>query len=338
MKALVWTAPRRAELQDLKDPDPKTGEVVVRVRASGVCGSDLLGYLGKSKKRVPPLVLGHEIAGEVAAVGAGARDLPIGAAVTILPLHTCGGCRACRRGRTNLCPERLLLGMNLPGGFAGAVVASRANVFPVPSGVEALAASMAEPLATPLNFFESRVRGPVESAAVFGAGTQGLLALQLARRAGAARVFVLDPNPARREVAARLGATHAVDPAAGDPVEAVLRATEGEGCDVVVDAAGFTTTRRQAVRICARGGTVGLIGLHDVESPFDCMDVIGREVTVQGVYGYTAPQFEKALALIAAKAVDVTSWVRSFPLADGARVLEQLADRPGDLIKASLVP
>ncbi|HYF00792.1 MAG TPA: alcohol dehydrogenase catalytic domain-containing protein, partial [Planctomycetota bacterium] len=166
MKALVWTAPRRAEIQELRDPDPKPDEVVVRVRASGVCGSDLLGYLGKSKKRVPPLVLGHEIAGEVAAVGSGARDLPIGAAVTILPLHTCGTCRPCRRGRTNLCPNRLLLGMNLPGGFADAVVASRANVFPVPSGVDALAASMAEPLATPLNFFESHVRGPVENAAV----------------------------------------------------------------------------------------------------------------------------------------------------------------------------
>lgn len=338
MKALVWTAPRHAEIQDLRDPEPKPDQVVVRVRASGVCGSDLLGYLGKSKKRVPPLVLGHEIAGEVGAVGSGARDLPIGAPVTILPLQTCGTCRSCRRGRTNLCASRLLLGMNLPGGFADAVVASRTNVFPVPSGVDALAASMAEPLATPLNFFESHVRGPVENAAVFGAGTQGLLALQLARRAGARRIFAIDPNPTRRQVAARLGATDGVDPSSGDPVEAVLRATEGEGCDVVVDAAGFTPTRQQAVKLCARGGTVGLIGLHDVESPFDCMDIIGREVTVQGVYGYTASQFEKALALIAAKAVDVTSWVRSFPLAEGPRVLEQLVGQPGELVKVSLVP
>lgn len=338
MKALVWTAPRAAEIRELSDPEPGPDQVVVRVKASGVCGSDLLGYLGKSKKRVPPLVLGHEIAGEIAAAGSGARDLPVGTPVTLLPLHTCATCRSCRRGRTNLCPDRLLLGMNLPGGFAEAVVASRTNVFPVPAGVDALAASMAEPLATPLNFFESHVRGPVETAAVFGAGTQGLLALQLARRAGARRIFAIDPNPARREVARRLGATDGVDPSSGDPVEAVLRETGGEGCDVVVDAAGFTPTRRQGVKICARGGTVGLIGLHDVESPFDCMDIIGREVAVQGVYGYTASQFEKALALVAARAVDVTSWVRSFPLADGPRVLSRLVDQPGDWVKVSLTP
>lgn len=337
MKALVWIAPGKAELQSRPDPSPGAGEVVVRIRAAGVCGSDLLGYLGKSKKRVPPLVLGHEMAGDVAALGSGIRDLAVGARVAILPLFTCGTCTPCRRGRSNLCPSRVLLGMNLPGGFAEYAVAPRAYVFPV-DGLDPLSASMIEPLATPLNFFESHARPPLETAAILGAGTQGLLALQLARLAGAREVISIDTNEARLAVAKRLGATRTFNPKTTDVVAAVLDATQGEGADAVVDAAGVTATRQQAVKLCARGGTVGLIGLHDAESPLDCMDVIGREIAVHGVYGYSRVHFAKALELVAAKQVDVASWVREYPLAEGAAVLDRLVTAPGDLVKASLTP
>jgi threonine dehydrogenase-like Zn-dependent dehydrogenase len=337
MKALVWTAPGKAELQSRPDPSPGADEVVVRVRASGVCGSDLLGYLGKSKKRVAPLVLGHEMAGDVAAVGSGVRDLAPGARVAVLPLFTCGLCTPCKRGRSNLCPSRVLLGMNLPGGFAEYVVAPRPYVHPVGS-MDPLSASMIEPLSTPLNFFESHVRKPMETAAVLGAGTQGLLALQLARLAGAREVLSIDTNDARLAVAARLGATRTVNPRTADAVAAVLDATKGEGCDAVIDAAGVTATRQQALKMCARGGTVGLIGLHDGETPLDCADVIGREVAVHGVYGYSTAHFLKALEIVAAGRVDVKSWVREFPLEEGADVLHRLVTDPGDLVKASLAP
>jgi threonine dehydrogenase-like Zn-dependent dehydrogenase len=309
--------------------------VAVRIRASGVCGSDLLGFLGKSKRRVPPLVLGHEMAGEIAG---GESDLAPGTPVTVLPLFTCGACRSCKRGRTNLCADRKLLGMNLQGGFAEAVVVPRSAVFPVPASVTALAASMVEPLATPLNLFDSHVRGPVESVAVIGAGTQGLLALQLGKLARATTLISVDPNDARRAVATRLGATHVVDPKAGDPVAAVLDLTKGEGCDVVVDAAGFTATRQQGAKMTARGGLLGLVGLHDPESPIDCLDVIGREIAIHGVYGYTAAHFRKALEAVARGLVDVASWVREFPLAEGPAVLERMSSAPGDVVKASFTP
>jgi threonine dehydrogenase-like Zn-dependent dehydrogenase len=338
VKALVWTAPGKAELQVRPDPVPGPGEIVVRIRASGVCGSDLLGYQGRSRKRVPPLVLGHEMAGEAAAVGRGVTDLKPGTPVTVLPLFTCGTCRPCRRGRTNLCADRKLLGMNLPGGFAEFAVAPRPFVFPVPAGLSPLAASMVEPVATPLNLFDHHVRGPIESAAVIGAGTQGLLALQLAKLAGASLVVSVDPNEARLAVARRLGATHAVSPRSADPVAAVLDLTKGEGCDVVVDAAGFTATRQQGVKMTARGGLLGLVGLHDPESPIDCLDVIGREVALHGVYGYSVAQFGKALDLVAGGRLDVSSWVREFPLAEGAAVLERMSAAPGDVVKASFTP
>jgi L-iditol 2-dehydrogenase len=338
VKALVYTAPNRVELQTAADPKPRPDEVVVRVRASGVCGSDVHGFQGKSKKRVPPLILGHEMAGEVAEVGSGVKDLPVGARVTVFPLFTCGTCTPCRRGRSSVCPNRKLLGMNLPGGFAEYVVAPRTYLYPIPAAMSFLSASMVEPFATSTNFFDNHIHGPLESAAVFGAGTQGLLALQNAKVAGAKKLFIVDVHDARLAAAKRVGATHPLNAKAGDPVAAILEATGGEGCDVVVDAAGITPTRQQAIKVTARGGTFGMIGLSDAASEFDCLEIINREITVQGVYAYPASSFRRALDLIAEGKVDVTSWVREFPLEEGQRLLEKLATQPGDLVKASLTP
>jgi len=337
MKALVYTAPHKVEKQTHPDPLPKADEVVVRVRAAGVCGSDLLGFLGKSKKRVPPLILGHEIGGEVAAVGSAVTDLKVGARVAIMPLITCAACVHCRRGRNSLCEKRVLLGMNVAGGFAEYTVAPRACLYPVPETMDFLSASMVECLATPANLFENHVRGPIETAAIFGAGTQGILALQMAKVRGATRIFVVDVQEARLAVAERLGA-RPVHAKKGDPVAAILEATGGQGCDVVVDAAGYTPTRQQGLKVVARGGILGLVGLSDPATEFDVMDIINREIEIHGVYGYAPADFRKALDLVAAGRVDVTSWVREFPLEDGQRILDQLTTAPGDLVKASLIP
>ena len=337
MKALVYTAPHKVEKQTHPDPLPKADEVVVRVRAAGVCGSDLLGFLGKSKKRVPPLILGHEIGGEVAAVGSAVTDLKVGARVAIMPLITCAACVHCRRGRNSLCEKRVLLGMNVAGGFAEYTVAPRACLYPVPETMDFLSASMVECLATPANLFENHVRGPIETAAIFGAGTQGILALQMAKVRGATRIFVVDVQEARLAVAERLGA-RPVHAKKGDPVAVILEATGGQGCDVVVDAAGYTPTRQQGLKVVARGGILGLVGLSDPATEFDVMDIINREIEIHGVYGYAPADFRKALDLVAAGRVDVTSWVREFPLEDGQRILDQLTTAPGDLVKASLIP
>jgi threonine dehydrogenase-like Zn-dependent dehydrogenase len=337
MKALVYTAPHKVETQTHPDPLPKAGEVVVRVRAAGVCGSDLLGFLGKSKKRVPPLILGHEIGGEVAAVGSEVTDLRQGQRVAIMPLITCGSCVHCRRGRNSVCEKRVLLGMNVAGGFAEYTVAPRACIYPVPEKMDYLSASMVECLATPANLFENHVRGPIESAAVFGAGTQGILAMQMARVRGASRIYVVDVQDARLATVERLGA-RPIHGKKTDPVAAILEATGGQGCDVVVDAAGYSSTRQQGLKVVGRGGVLGLVGLSDPVTEMDVLDIINREIEIHGIYGYAPADFRKALDLVASRRVDVTSWVREFPLEDGQKVLDQLTTNPGDLVKASLVP
>src|SRR5437868_14566441 len=144
MKALVYTAPHKVEKQIHPDPLPKADEVAVTVRAAGVCGSDLLGFLGKSRKRVPPLILGHEIGGEVASFGSEVTDLKKGQRVGIMPLITCGNCTYCKRGRNSVCDKRILLGMNVAGGFAEYTVAPRACIYPVVESMSYLQASMIE--------------------------------------------------------------------------------------------------------------------------------------------------------------------------------------------------
>jgi L-iditol 2-dehydrogenase len=337
MNALVYTAPHKVETQVHADPSPKAGEVVVRVRAAGVCGSDLLGFRGKSKKRVPPLILGHEIGGEVHAVGSGVTDLAKGQRVGIMPLITCGTCAYCKRGRNSVCEKRILLGMNVAGGFAEYAVAPRACIYPVPESTGYLQASMIECLATPLNLFENHVRGPIESAAVFGAGTQGILAMQMAKVRGAKTIFVVDVQPARLAVVERLGALP-VHAKAADPVEAILKATDGQGCDVVVDAAGYSPARQQGLKVARRGGVLAFVGLSDPATEIDVSDVINREIEMHGIYGYAPADYVKALNLVTAARVDVTSWVTEFPLGDGQRILDQLTTQPGDLVKASFVP
>jgi len=337
MNALVYTAPHKVESQVAADPAPRPGEVLVRVRAAGVCGSDLLGFLGKSKKRVPPLILGHEIGGEVAAVGSGVTDLQKGQRVGIMPLITCGACVHCRRGRNSVCEKRILLGMNVAGGFAEYTVAPRACIYPVSPSMSYLQASMIECLATPLNLFENHVRGPLDTAAVFGAGTQGILAMQMAKVRGAKTIFVIDVQPARLAVVERLGA-RPIQAKAEDPVDRILRETRGQGCDVVVDAAGYSPARQQGLKITARGGVLAFVGLSDPSTELDVMDIINREIEIHGIYGYAPADYQKALTLVAGSAVDVSTWVREFPLAEGQRILDQLTSQPGDLVKASFVP
>jgi threonine dehydrogenase-like Zn-dependent dehydrogenase len=227
--------------------------------------------------------------------------------------------------------------MNVAGGFAEYVLAHRSLVYPVPSGMDFLSASMIECVATPANLFQNHVRRSIRSAAVFGAGTQGILAFQLAKLKGADPVFVVDVHEARLAVIRKLGG-RPVQAKTEDPVATILSATGGRGCDVVVDAAGYSPARQQGLKVAARGGLLALVGLSDPATEMDVMDIINRELEIHGIYGYAPGDYRHALDLVAAKKLDVTSWVREFPLEEGQRVMDQLTSQPGDLVKASLTP
>lgn len=339
MRALMYLGTRQMEMQDVAEPGTAHGRVVLKVGAASICGSDLHGFLGKSAKRVPPLIMGHEFTGEVVDLGRGVEELSVGDRVTINPILSCGRCEECLGGRTSICPHRTVIGIEHPGAFANYVSVPAESCFRLPDHVGDLEGSMVESLSNALHIFDRSLRGFIRSVAVVGAGTQGLLALQVARHIGATRIAVTDMVPSRLALASTMGATHTIDVKADDPVEAVLDMTDGQGVDLAVEAVGHTATQEQAVRMLRQGGEAVLLGLG-AEAPMaiDGVAMVNKELTVRGSYAYTSLDFAYSLELISTGRIDVASMVVEKDLEQGPVLFEKLVDDPGDLIKVALVP
>lgn len=314
MRALVYTAPLTLELQDVAEPDPRPGEVVVDVRAAGICGSELEGFRSQSPFRVPPLIMGHEIAGV---------RTDTGEPVTVNPLVACGRCDLCRRGQENLCRSRALVGIHRPGGFAERVAVPAGCLHPTGS-LDVRRAALAEPLANAVHAYRlAQEHDPQpHRVGVIGAGTLGLCAGLVARRHGAGEVVVCDLSVDRVAAARRAGL---------DAVEGPL---EGE-FDVVLDAVGTASTRRDGVARLRPGGTAVWIGLHEADPGFDALALIRGEQRVLGTFAYVDRDFRTALAMLAEIQPD---WVASAPLADGVRTFTDLLAGPGEATKTLLVP
>lgn len=339
MKALVYLAPRHMAMQDLDPPAPGPDDVSIRVAYSGICGSELSGYLGMNSLRKPPLVFGHELSGHVAAIGARAAassGLAPGTAVTANPLVSCGRCEFCVTGRQQLCQSRLLLGASLPGSNAEYVNVPAANVLELPDGIELRDASMTEPAACAVHAVELSGARPGASALVVGAGPIGLFILQVLGVFGVAQRFVSDRNPDRLAMAAAMGCT-AVPADEQRAVEAVRQATGGRGVDLAFDAVGSAETRRTCVASTVVGGQVLAVGLHTDLTELPLNTVVRSELSIRGVFAYPVPSFRTALRWLAERRIGLRDGVVVTPLADGAPWYQRLID--GDAaVKVLLAP
>jgi 2-desacetyl-2-hydroxyethyl bacteriochlorophyllide A dehydrogenase len=348
MKALVLTAPGEVANQEVPVPAPPTGDqVLVRVTRAGVCGSELEAIHTKSPRRVPPLIMGHEFAGRIEAVGdqAAAAGWRPGERVVPNPLVPCGRCRACARGLTNACPNRVLDGLHHHGGHAELAVVRASQLHRLPERLSDEAAAAAEPLAVAVHAL--RLLGDMavlpQGIVVFGAGTIGLLILQVARLAGATQTLVLDVDPARLEVARRLGASRTLDPrtpeGSGDGLLQLSEAmTGGDGFDAALDAVGRGDVRAAALRLVRPGGAVVWVGQAEEEVLVNGGDVVRAERRIQGSYAYTGEDFATALQLLAAGRIDTTSWSQTYPLSTSAGLIGRLLRHDEPCINALLDP
>jgi threonine dehydrogenase-like Zn-dependent dehydrogenase len=323
MRAVVWTEPFSAVVRDEPMPVAQDGEGLLRVRAVGVCGSDLHGYSGNSPARTPPLILGHEVVGED-------ED---GSVFVVNPLIGCGSCRLCSAGTPNLCPNRGLLGLDRPGAFAEYVKAPRANLHPLPAGMTPTVGTLVEPLATSVQAL--RLVGVSEGSlvAVIGCGPIGLLATYAARRAGAL-VAAFDVNQQRSEWAARFA--HRAGTSRSDIGPFLLEQSDGLGADVVIDAVGVEETWTDALGLVRPGGVVAEIGLGQAQGAAPVGALVRGGIVWRGIYAYTSEDFSDALELLVEQPPS-TEWVMSTPLAEGPSVLDSLARGRGP-VKAILVP
>ena len=333
MKALVYLGPRRMELQDAPDPLPGPGEVVIATTASAICGSDLHGFREASPRRVPPLIMGHETVGRVAAVGEGVPQDRVGERVVLKPILACGACAACRRGAINHCPSGRLVGRDLTGGFAELFAVPAGAAVPISASLPDDLAVLTEPLA---NAVHVASRAVDEGATVFviGAGPIGVLMARVAFLRGAAQVLVTDPVTERLRFAHEQGAEPVT---AGDPAAAVLEVTGGEGADLVIDAAGFEATWALGLRAVRAGGRIYEVGLGAASGLVDYFAVLGKEATITGSYAWTDDDFAGSLGLLADGALDPAGWITRMPLSEGQRAFEELVDGT-DRFMVVLVP
>ena len=324
MEALVWLGPEQLAVQHVPDPVAGPGEVTITVEAAGICGSEVEGYLGRQANRVPPLVMGHEFAGTIGAIGDGVAADWVGRRVTVNPLLSCGTCAACRDGHRNVCSRRQLIGLHRPGGFGAVVAVPVTTLVPLPDGLDARLAALAEPLANGVHAVRlGTLRGVPDRAIVIGAGTIGLAALQAARAAGIAQVVVAEPHSGRRAQAATLGATETV--ASADDIAA--------GASLVIDAVGRVETRSRGIALTSGAGTFVAIGLHADAVPVSFHDLIRREIAIQGSYAYSDDDFATALRWLAEGRAGIGPLEPVRPLSAGPAAFAELARGATDAIK-----
>jgi L-iditol 2-dehydrogenase len=308
MKVATWQGESRFTIDDVPDPAPGKGQVLVAVNTAGVCGTDVHATQGLFPYR-PPLVMGHEYTGVIVDVGRGVDRGLIGRAVACEPNYGCGKCAECRERRVSHCPR-----ITRAGGFGERVALPRGAVHALPEGLSAVTAALAEPAACCLAGLEMFRMPRGATVLVIGGGVMGLLTMALARTRGAARAILSDPIAERREIARGLGADHVIDPTTQNLAEAVRELTGGRGPDVACEAVGKPALVAEAMALVKPMGIVQLVGVSPkgTQLPVDLYDIHYRELRIQGAYG-RGTSFRRALAALPSLGVDALITAR-FPL------------------------
>ncbi|HLF92920.1 MAG TPA: alcohol dehydrogenase catalytic domain-containing protein [Planctomycetota bacterium] len=333
MKALVYTGPGKVEIQDVPRPVVQPGEVLLRNHSSGICGSDIHGFLGHSERRKPGLILGHETIATIEEAHPSVTAWKPGQKVIVNPLMTCGACAACLAGKQNLCANWKVLGLDrVHGTYAEFTAIPTGSLYPAPAGVSDEEAVLTEPLANVVHFFRISMTEVPDSLTILGAGPIGILALLMAKLRGIARVAIVDKNEERLAVAKKLRADHVIAAGKEDAVEAVRRWSDG-GTDFVIETAGISATRRQAVDCARRGGRLLFIGMTENDSPLPWIEMIREEKSVFTTFCYTPKDFLTSLRLIESRQIDLRPWTETRPMADGQAGFDKIAHHPGSTLK-----
>jgi L-iditol 2-dehydrogenase len=346
MKVARFHAPGDVRLEEAAEPTTGRGELTIRVRNCSTCGTDVKIFRYGHHHIVPPRVMGHEIAGEVVAVGAGVTGWNAGDRVQVIAAIPCGECDECLRGRMTVCPNQESMGYHYDGGFAAlmtvpAKVLRVSGVNRIPAGVTYAEASVAEPLACVLNGQELARVGNDDDVVVIGSGPIGCLHVRLARARGARRVVLADINRARLDLAAeRVSPDAAICSAEADLVDAVMKLTDGRGADVAITAAASGAAQEQALTMAARAGRISFFGGLPRDNPFIACDsnlVHYRELTIVGANGSSPAHNARALGLIADGRVPVDDLItHRLPLDDVLRAFDIVA--AGEAIKVTIEP
>jgi L-iditol 2-dehydrogenase len=343
MRALLLSEYKKLSVVDMPVPPVADDEVLVRVKACGVCGSDIHGYDGSTGRRIPPLVMGHEAAGVIERAGSRVEGFAAGDRVTFDSMVSCGACAFCRRGQINLCDNRMVLGVSCGdyrrhGAFAEYVAVPARILYTLPADLPFERAALTEAVSIALHAVNRRTPAPDETAVVVGAGMIGLLTIQVLKVRGVRSVIAVDLDADKLELARRMGAAHALNATVVDVPAAVADLTGGRGADVAFEVAGVGDTVATAIRSVRKGGTVVLVGnlAPSVDLPLQL--VVTREISVLGSCGSNG-EIPECIDLLARGAIDVDPIISlKAPLDAGPELFARLYRGDRSLMKVILEP
>ena len=299
MKALVYEGPNKLNYTDVPDVSPVKGEVKLRIKACGICGSDVAGYQGLTGRRIEPMIMGHEFCGEVVEMAEGTGKLKVGDLVAVYPVNFCGECEMCKKGDVHLCLNKRSYGVLAENGaFADYLCVPEKCCFPVAKGVSPTIGSLMEPLAVAYRGVGHL--GDVTGKSVFlaGTGTIGLLAMVCTKIKGAGKIFVSDMDDARLEVAKSLGADVTINPSREDPKAVVFEHTGGMGADCAIEAVGIAPTVQQVMSVLRFGGKAVWIGNNRKMIEMNMQEVVTRELSIFGSFLYGYQEFGEVVNLL----------------------------------------
>lgn len=333
MKALVYTQPNEVQLLDQPDPTLQAGEVILKIDAVGICGSDMHAYHGHDPRRKPGLILGHEFCGTV--VESASEHYRKGVRVTGNPLITCGVCEYCVQGRNNLCSNRTMVGMTRPGAFAQYMSIPAASLIDMPQDMLATHAAVTEPAATALHAINLSMRSLVRplpecKVLILGGGAIGMLAALLLKHYGCAEITVAEVNPLRRAQIEQHAQVKTYNPKDTTPAENAF--------DFVMDAVGSKITRNTAFASVKAGGVIMHVGLQDWASEVDMRRLTLAEITLLGTYTYTTADLRATVAAIHRGAFGNLDWLDSRPLTEGPQAFHDLDQGRAASAKVILCP
>ena len=341
MKALYYLGNKTLEMRETPDPIPGEGQYLIRIAACGICGSDFEGYLGKTNRRIAPMIMGHEAAGVVEKAPVGGRH-PVGTRVAVFPNAYCGTCDLCQRGMTNDCVSGRFLGiLTYDGCMAQRIAVDEKCLIPIHDSLSYAHAAMAEPLAVALDAVNKVTDGELRDSAftmVVGGGTIGLLVLMMLKHRNARQVIVSDTFDARLALAKKLGADAVINPAKEDFNEAVSRLTEGRLCSLAFEAVGFSQAAQSSIEALRPGGLAVWIGNAQKMVEIDMQRIVVTELRIQGTHIYTRDEFVQCVDLLTTAAVDVSPLITdAYKLEDGAEAFRALEDnKDGTKLKIML--
>jgi (R,R)-butanediol dehydrogenase/meso-butanediol dehydrogenase/diacetyl reductase/L-iditol 2-dehydrogenase len=344
MKALLMEEYKKMNFTDVADPkigDPH--DILVKVKAVSICGSDVHGFDGSTGRRKPPIIMGHEAAGEIAAVGGAVKRFKVGDRITFDSTIYCGTCFYCQNGDVNLCDDRTVLGVSCDdyrrhGAFAEYVLVPDHICYHLPEGLPYEEAAMTEPVGVAAHAFRLGAPGLNDSAAVVGSGLIGLTLIQILRASISGKIVALDTDQVRRQKSLEAGADIALDPADPELDKKIKELSSGRGIDRVFEAVGATAPVQTAISIVRKGGTVTLIGNVSTKIEMPLQSVVTRQVRLQGSCAI-AGEYPIALDLMARKKINVSSLIsKSAPLSEGQIWFDKLYNREDNLLKVVLIP